>query len=152
MLPAGLENVKFGLVPELLETWENVKETGASGPLLVGWENVKDPGVTWLCVFSGSDSAPKIGLNVAFSGGLKLNSDRPKVPPDTSPLLSPKLVVLGKAPRLVGGLKLNPGLLGPDELRGLAVAVRAGVWPGAWAGYSPILEAGGNPTVGPEED
>lgn len=110
----------------------------------MGWENVKNPEVTWLWVFSGSDSAPRIGLNIEFSRGLKLNSVFPKPELATSPVSGPKAEVLGKAPRL-GDLKLNPGFPGAHELEGPEVVTKGGVC--SSPEKSPTFEVLENPNV-----
>ena len=77
-------------------------------------------------VFSGSDSAPNIGLNTEFSRGLKPNSVFPKRELAFSPVSGAKVEVLGNAPRL-GDLKLNPGFPGTRELEGPEAATKAGL-------------------------
>lgn len=110
---------------------------------------MKNPEVAWLCVFSGSDSAPSIGLNAEFSRGLKLNSVFPKPELATSPGSGPKAEILGKAPRL-DDLKLNPGFLGGHELEGPEVAMKAGVC--SSPEKSPTFELWENPNICAEEE
>lgn len=99
---------------------------------------MKNPDAIWLWVFSGSDSAPSIGLNSAFSTGLNLNSVFLKPELATSPVSGPKVEPLGKTPILVGDLKLNPVFPGTDELKGPDVAAKEGV--GSRLANSPALE------------
>lgn len=110
---------------------------------------MKNPEVIWLWVFSGSDSAPSIGLNTAFSRGLKLNSVFPKLQLAISPASDPKVEVLGKTPRLVGDLKLNPAFPGTDELEGPETATK-GVC--SSPEKSPELEVWVSPNVCTEEE
>lgn len=111
---------------------------------------MKNPEAIWLWVFSGSDSAPSIGLNTAFSRGLKLNSVFPKPEFTISPASCPKAEVLGKAPTLVGDLKLNPGFPSTDELEGPEVATKVEVCSRPEKG--PTLEDWVNPNVCTEEE
>lgn len=126
LLLTDLEKIELELVAELLVTWEKEKGAGPPGPLFTGWGNVKNPEVIWLWVFSGSDSVPNIGLNTAFSRGLKLISVFSKPELTTVPVSDPNVEVLEKTPRLVGDLKLNPEFSGRDELEDPEVATKAG--------------------------
>lgn len=110
---------------------------------------MKNPEATWLWVFSGSDSAPSIGLNTAFSKGLNLNSVFLKPELDTSPVSDPKVEPLGKTPMLVGDLKLNPGFPGTDELEGPEVATKDEC---SRPEKSPVLEVWLSPNVDTEEE
>lgn len=149
LLLTGFEKIKPELVPELLVTWEKEKGVGPPGPLLIEGGNVKNPVVTWLWVFSGSDSVPNIGLNTAFSRGLKWNSVFPKPEFTTSPASDPNVVVVEKTPALVGDLKINPGFPGTDELEGPEVATKGGAR--SSPEKSPELEVWVSPNVCPEE-
>lgn len=149
LLVTGFEKIKFELVAELFVTCGKEKGVRPSDPLLTGWENVKNPEAIWLWVFSGSDSAPKIGLKTAFSRGLNLNSVFLKPEPATSPVSGPKVEPLGKTPTLEVDLKLNAVLPGTDELEGTEVAAK-GV--DSRPEKSPALEVWVSPNAGKEEE
>lgn len=149
LLVTGFEKIKFEHVAELFVTCGKEKGVRPSDPLLTGWENVKNPEAIWLWVFSGSDSAPKIGLKTAFSRGLNLNSVFLKPEPATSPVSGPKVEPLGKTPTLEVDLKLNAVLPGTDELEDTEVAAK-GV--DSRPENSPALEVWVSPNAGKEEE
>lgn len=150
LLVTGFEKIKFELVAELFVTCWKEKGVRPPDPLLTGWENVKNPEAIWLWVFSGSDSAPRIGLKTAFSRGLNLNSVFLKREPATSPVSGPKVEPLGKTPTLEVDLKVNAVLPGTDEFEGPEVAAREGV--DSRPEKSPVLEVWVSPNAGREEE
>lgn len=149
LLVTGFEKIKFELVAELFVTCGKEKGVGPPDPLLTGWANVKKPEAIWLWVFSGSDSAPRIGLKTAFSRGLNLNSVFRKPEPATSPVSCPKVEPLGKTPTLEVDLKVNAVFPGTDELEDPEVAAKGGV--DSRPEKSPVLEGWGSPNAGKEE-
>lgn len=149
LLVTGFEKIKFELVTELFVACGKEKGVRPPDPLLTGWENVKNPEAIWLWVFSGSDSAPGIGLKTAFSRGLNLNSIFLKPEPTTSPVSGPKVEPVGKTPTLDVDLKLKAVFPGTDELESPEVGAKEGV--DSRPEKSPVLEVWVSPNAGKEE-